>query len=221
MSIATNQQIKYSDLITFSVTYIQQKCENVFSSSSSSPLSVVDGYLNGSHPADWNSKDIGRSPGGTVRATMTVSDNIVTTLVTRTTVRTQLENFLKGRNLYVATDTEISHKSLINFVSNITAFACAKIVQVVNPFSTKKEGYLLYVPDNAVVVGVSDVSNLELTKNEIKDNVTSLTNVNSLTSNIHTINMNLAYNCSSSSSSCSSSSCSSSSSLFIAYMNLN
>lgn len=212
MSIATNKVITYNDLITSTVSYIASKCQNI------GAFGVVDGYLNGSHPSDWNQKVIGTAP-GTVKTTMTVADNIVTSVST-SKIREQLENFLKGRNLYVATNTEISHKSLINFVSNISAFVCTKLVQVVNPFSTVPGGYLIYVPNNGTT-GITNIKTQDLLKSELKTNINDITNVNSLTANIHTINMNIAYNCSSSSSSCSSSSCSSSSSLFIAYMNLN
>lgn len=211
MTISTNSVITYNDLITSTVTYIYQRCQN--------SATMVSGYVNGTHPSDWNNKVVGTSP-KTVKATMTVSDNIVSSIST-TTIRNELENFLKGRNLYVATNTEISHKSLINYISNIAAFVCAKMVRVVNPMSTEPNGYLVYVSGNAVVVGVNNIVSQDLLNSELQSNITSIANVNSLLSNIHTINMNLAYNCSSSSSSCSSSSCSSSSSLFIAYMNLN
>ena len=213
MTISTNNVITYNDLITYTVSYISQRCSNI------STPSVVDGYIDGTHPADWNQKIVGTSP-GTVKVTLTVADNIVST-VTSSTIRTQLENFLKGRNLYTATNTDISQKSLINFVSNIAAFVCAKMVRVVNPMSTEPNGYLMYISDNSVVVGVSDIISQDLLSTELENNIKSITNVNSLLSNIHTINMNMSYNCSSSSSSCSSSSCSSSSSLFVAYMNLN
>ena len=216
MGVIQNTLVTYDELITSTVDYIASKCCNI-----AGGTNLVNGYLNGTHPSDWNNKEVSTDTSQIqVKVTMTVNDSCYKT-VSKATVRSELESFLKSRNLYSATNTPISQKSLINYVSNISAFVCGKMSQIVNNFSTQITGYLVYLSSNSVSSGIINIKNIEITKTEIDQNISSLINMNALTSSVHVMAMNISYNCSSSSSSCSSSSCSSSSSLFVAYMNIN
>lgn len=226
-NIQTGFTITYSKLIDETVDYIVQKCYNVTDNITTSTSNIktagtpVAGYINNTNPTGWVNKNIRNSTSDqNTSVTFTVQDGTYENEVLATTVKKELTDFLKGRNLYNLTDVEISHKSLINYVSNISHFVCNKMVNVVNSFSSAPNGYLVYLSSNTIAGSITNANNIELTKTEIQNNITSITDVNSLSSNVHTIAMTINYNCSSSSSSCSSSSCSSSSSLFIAYMNI-
>ena len=229
MAIATNSVITYNELIEKTVDYIVQYCYNVsgtYTNSEGNQVTKtagtpVSGYVYNTNPGNWNSKNIrGVNGNKDVLVTFTVNEAAYESDVSRTTIENQLSNFLKGRNLYSLSNIEISQKSLINYVSNISSFVCNRMVNISNGFSDTPNGYLVYLSNNTISGEVVSINNIDITNSEIETNAESIVDVNALASNAHAVNMLINYNCSSSSSSCSSSSCSSSSSLFIAYMNL-
>ena len=99
MPIATNNIIKYSELIDYFVDYITNRCDNVDSFSSNLPLQYKNGY-------SWNLVNVNKTAQirgvnskftyktFTLRVTARTEDSILR-VVYKSQVRSQVEAFLR------------------------------------------------------------------------------------------------------------------------------
>lgn len=205
MAIASNNLITYAEVKARVLQYIKSNCSNI-----DRFPDLGNGYVNGDVITLMN------YPNNCIIKAKTNDPWLKS--VSSATVNSQLDYFLTSRNLNSLANTTISHKALVNLCNNISAFICEKLVIMTNPHTSGK--FILYVAEQNNPGSVTALTDETISYNALLNSTKQLTDINAIVRNVHLVNCDISYTCSSSSSSCSSSSCSSSSSCFIAYMKI-
>lgn len=242
MAITKGDQITYSDLILDVYNKIISNCKNIDKFASDVPV-YMKNSTSKEDVYDFTIKSAVLS-NNTLSAMGKVKD-LAMVVVPSSTVRQQLEEFLKNRGIFskgtifstnengetvVTTPGEtITFKGMMNFYNNIASFLSKRLIVVGNSFNTKTCLFYnhlstseigAYPTVSALNQGVGGNENLDFTPDQIETSMSQMLNAINSTSKIWYPKTDIKYTCSSSSSSSSSSSCSSSSSMFIAYMEI-
>lgn len=138
MAIETNYEITYEDLINESLERVQSVCVNVETWSSSVPALLKNGtsetiksfeveaetYLvNKYSHTGW----VNKAHTSTVDAI--VDDNVLS-LVSKSTIRQQLEDFLASRGVKVQSNETVTFKNMMAFYNNLASFLSTKLIYV-------------------------------------------------------------------------------------------
>ena len=117
MAIQTGDFIIYQDLISYVTALTASLCSNVNGFNSDVPNYIKNGIT-------YN-----LATRGQVVAKATVSDSVCS-VVSSSTIQSQLNSFLAARGMQTANDTVISFKHIMNFFNNIASFLAAKLTEL-------------------------------------------------------------------------------------------
>lgn len=226
MTIATGQVITYQDLIDRTLAAIKEMCCNVDALSVYVPAQLRNGYAatvasNSTYLAAYDGRyeNLAQTP-ISISLTETVRPHSYLNVVSSSTVRSQLIEFLTNRGIASKASTVITLRGLLNYISNVSSFINAKCIYVVS--SRASTGVVAYNQSANSYIGLITDNNEPIDQYVINDFNGLVQSLSGAISRVYNVSYQLSMTCCSScSSSCSSSSSSSSSSsFFIAYMNI-
>lgn len=143
MTIKNNKKIVYQDLVESAIAQIKSVCENIDSFPKYVPNELKNGqeitigtyyvpgqtWLNGkkSHHG-WTIKD------HTSELKLRVEDDVLN-IVSESTIRQQLDEFLIERGLKTQSDEIMTFKNMMDFYNNLASFIAARVVYVTSIYT--------------------------------------------------------------------------------------